>query len=48
MTMQERLLEACQKLFALAMAPELFDDEKRRTILEEAKAVMMTARAELN
>lgn len=47
-TMQERLLEACQKLFAMAVAPELFDDDKRRSILQEAKEAMSAAKAEQN
>jgi succinate dehydrogenase flavin-adding protein (antitoxin of CptAB toxin-antitoxin module) len=48
MNTYERLLDSCKKLFSLAIARELFDDEKRRKILEEAKAAMNAAQAEKN
>jgi hypothetical protein len=48
MNTYERLLDSCKKLFSLVIARELFDDEKRRKILEEAKAAMNAAQAERN
>lgn len=48
MNTYERLLDSCQKLFSLVIARELFDDEKQKKILEEAKAAMNAARAEQN
>lgn len=48
MNTYERLLESCQKLFALAVAQELFNDAKRRAILQEAKDAINAAQAERN
>lgn len=48
LTTSQILLEACQKLFALALAPALFNEDKKRKILEEAREAMMFAQAERN
>jgi hypothetical protein len=45
---QERLLDACQKLLALAVAPELFEEERRNAILKEARTAIASASAERN
>ena len=47
-TTSQVLLEACQKLFALALAPALFNEDKKRKILGEARDAILFAQAERN
>ena len=48
MNTQEILLDACQKLFALAVAPDIFDKDRRDAILNEARRAISVASAERN
>jgi hypothetical protein len=48
MTTQERLLDVCKKLFAVVIAPDLFTEDKRQAILDEARKAMHAAQAESN
>ena len=48
MNTQEILLDACQKLFALVVAPDIFDQDHRDAILNEARRAIAVAAAERN